>query len=353
MLLASEGLKVDLVFADLNFRNIRFGIIGKKRKNTINGSFREFITQGVLPPKNTSLVLNIWLRAFETLISEYIQEHGRPSLIYAQTYLGGVVASRIQKKYAIPFVVTLHYSGFIDNRIRASHLALCRAHLKTASAVICVSHAMSQRVAQLLNLKTTTIHNFIDPLLFVPGKEKASAFQLIFIGDLIPRKQPLLLINAFKLVKSKIPSAQLIIVGDGSLRRKCRRLVRSYGLTGQVIFKGRVPQKELAEILSLAHLLILPSLCESFGLVLAEAMSCGIPVISSNHSGAADIIIEGSGHIIDHPSASTLADSIVDVFTNYHKYDQQFIRNHIINTFSAKAILPQLMSLFHDITDPS
>jgi glycosyltransferase involved in cell wall biosynthesis len=118
-------------------------------------------------------------------------------------------------------------------------------------------------------------------LLFVGGLDNAHYFKGLNI-----------LLRAIPLVKAPI---SLNIIGDGDLRPNYEKEVATYGLKQKVRFLGRVSEEELIRQYQSADLLILPSINkhEAFGLVLIEAMSCGLPLIASNLPGMRSVFNDG------------------------------------------------------------
>lgn len=126
----------------------------------------------------------------------------------------------------------------------------------------------------------------------------ASGFRMIFAGRLCEEKGVHVCIEALgELANSdNIGTSSLDIVGTGSddYVARLKREIDSRGLADRVRFLGFVPREDLMSILPLYHVLLFPSVWEEpFGLVLIEAMACGLPVVGSPVGGAADILVDG------------------------------------------------------------
>ena len=85
--------------------------------------------------------------------------------------------------------------------------------------------------------------------------------------------------------------AKLLLVGDGPEVSKVCKLVNKFGLNNRVLFLGK--QENLEELYSISDLMLLLSEKESFGLVLLEAMACGVPCIGTNVGGIPEVITDG------------------------------------------------------------
>jgi glycosyltransferase involved in cell wall biosynthesis len=125
---------------------------------------------------------------------------------------------------------------------------------------------------------------------------------LLCVGRLAWKKGVDLVLTAFSLVASQIPDAFLAIAGEGDERPKLEGLAHELGLDGRVFFLGYIPQlpsSDLPRLYNCADALVLGSLHESLALVLAEALACGKPVISTPVGIAPQVIQDGvTGYLV-------------------------------------------------------
>lgn len=138
---------------------------------------------------------------------------------------------------------------------------------------------------------------------------------LLFVGKLIERKQPEMMLSAF-LRAVDAGDATLLFVGDGPLRSNLEMQVNRSGRSEDVEFAGFVNYSELPKYYKLSDVFVLPSREENWGLVVNEAMNFGLPIIATNSVGAVDDLVdEKNGWIIqpDDEAALTqiLSESIV------------------------------------------
>jgi len=136
-------------------------------------------------------------------------------------------------------------------------------------------------------------------------------FVLLLTGKLIPKKRPLLLLEALRRLREAAPErsdVKLWVVGDGPLRSELEAFAEQHGLP--VSFLGFINQSELPDIYAAADCLVLPSDAdETWGLVVNEAFACGLPAIVSAEAGCApELIDEGrTGWTMRTPDADHLA----------------------------------------------
>ncbi|MDR0912505.1 MAG: glycosyltransferase family 4 protein [Methanobrevibacter sp.] len=140
---------------------------------------------------------------------------------------------------------------------------------------------------------------------------------IIFVGNLVKVKNLFNLLKAKKLMKN---DANLLIVGDGQLSTKLKEFTSKNNIKN-VIFTGS--RNDVDKILPMIDLLVLPSISESFGLVILEALACGKPVIGSNIGGIREIITEDVGILIDPNNPQEIANAI-DLILNNKNLREKF-----------------------------
>ncbi len=148
--------------------------------------------------------------------------------------------------------------------------------------------------------------------------EKDPEPTLVFLGRLKSTKQPEHAIEIFRRVKMRIPDARLWIIGIGTLDDELKK--RAEGLGG-VTFWGRVSEGEKFAILRRAHLLLVPSIREGFGINVIEAAASGTPAIGYNVPGLRDSIRNGeTGYLVN--SAEEASSRIVELLNDHNLYEK-------------------------------
>ncbi|MHA1268765.1 MAG: glycosyltransferase family 4 protein [Candidatus Helarchaeota archaeon] len=121
---------------------------------------------------------------------------------------------------------------------------------------------------------------------------------ILFSGGLVIRKLPLLLINSFYLLNKKIPNIRLVLVGGGRLFEYCKNMVYRLGIKNIVNFMGYVDYEQMPKILSIADIFVLPSIYETPGISILEAMAMKVPIIASNLPDMDEIIKDNVNGIL-------------------------------------------------------
>ncbi|MCI0539111.1 MAG: glycosyltransferase family 4 protein [Verrucomicrobiales bacterium] len=131
-------------------------------------------------------------------------------------------------------------------------------------------------------------------------------FRILAVGQVSFRKGFPYLLEAFQ--KLNHPRKQLRLVG--AVQPEIRTWLRGRA-TEKVEFAGAQPQRDLPALMSRAHVLVLASVEDGFGLVLAQAMACGCPVIATEHTGGPDMITNGiEGFVVPIRDSTALADRL-------------------------------------------
>jgi glycosyltransferase involved in cell wall biosynthesis len=170
------------------------------------------------------------------------------------------------------------------------------------------------------------------------------------IGSFEPRKGHPVLFDALKeLVNSSLPTAHLMMVGDGPDEMMLKEKVKTLGLERHISFFPFTDEPNT--IFERLDMTVLPSLNkEGLPNVLLESMSMGVPVVSSNIGGVSEIVMDGeTGYMVEPGNKSALADAIKKVWANLDNYMEMKIkaRNLIVDQFDKTAQFEEFLSLFH------
>jgi glycosyltransferase involved in cell wall biosynthesis len=111
---------------------------------------------------------------------------------------------------------------------------------------------------------------------------------------------------------TSVPNLVYAVAGDGSDRKRLEARAAAPELAGRVVFLGHVPEEEKADVYRLADVFALPSRGEGFGIVLLEAMACGVPVVASRLDAGREALANGTlGSLVDPTDAASVRDGIL------------------------------------------
>jgi len=200
-----------------------------------------------------------------------------------------------------------------------------------------------------------TIPNGIDASFFSPDAEPlpdlAGRRTILFVGRFDPRNGVSHAIGAFKLLKPKHPDLRLVIVGDGPLRPIVERLVPD-SLRDDVVFAGRVNRLR-PRYLASADVLCSPCSLASFGMVVLEGMSAGVPVVATRLPGFAGVMRDGiDGLMVDRPDDEAGFAVALDAVLSDPALGQRMGeagRTRALEHFAWSVVVDQLEELYDDI----
>lgn len=225
-------------------------------------------------------------------------------------------------------VTTLHGTDITILAQEASISDLIRLAINRSDAVTAVSQDLIQETRRLLDITRDIdlAYNFVDKRIYYPRNcsnaraEFAAPHEKIFmhISNFRPVKRILDVVDVFYRVQQQLPS-KLMLVGEGPELAKAQEKVHQLGLQDHVYFLGK--QNDVAQVISLADLMLLPSEKESFGLVALEAMACGVPTIGSNAGGIPELISHGeTGYTCPVGDTESMARHAVELLRDPEKY---------------------------------
>ncbi|MCP3772417.1 N-acetyl-alpha-D-glucosaminyl L-malate synthase BshA [Paenibacillus sp. MZ04-78.2] len=256
-------------------------------------------------------------------------------------------------------VTTLHGTDITVLAQDESLSDLIRYAINQSDAVTAVSQDLIQETRQLLGIEKTIdlAYNFVDKRVYYPRevatlrKEFAHPDEkiLIHISNFRPVKRVTDVVDIFDRVRKEVPS-RLLFVGEGPELSKVLCKVKELGLLDRVTFCGK--QDDVAQLLSLADLMLLPSEKESFGLVALEAMACGVPTIASNAGGIPELITHGeTGYLADIGDVEQMAAYAIALLKDESLYkktvDACLYRAHY--TFCNDLITQQYEALYYRV----
>ncbi len=244
---------------------------------------------------------------------------------------------------------------FIDAAIGSSkHAAIILSAGKTTD--LCVPARYRQRVRRM-------IENGVDLSLFQLGAfeplpSSTEPLRIVFVGRLIPVKAIPLLLDAVSHVRKEFP-VHLTVAGDGPLREEIERGITERGLQDIVVMTGNLPLREVAAAIRNAHLFCLPSVRESGGAVLLEAMACGVPVAAVNYGGPAEIVDDEVGRLLSadgpEPLVRDMIETFRDIVRNPLEWRERGLagRRRAEAKFSWDAKIDQALALYRELVEAS
>ena len=336
-----------VVFAALDLRSIRRWRHWGIQRFEDNGMtvYRADAPVGPLPMRLFTVAGE---RVFSRLMERLIREDGKPEVVHVHFGdLGGCVV-RVCEKYAIPCVVTEHSSAVNIPYMKPSLRTAYREIYTHAAAVVAVSAALAERIEAHTGVCASVIPNIIDLSLFpcCARRTDGGAFRFVSAGNLERGKGFDLLLHAFAALRDEGIDASLLIMGGGTEEEALHTLAVSLGLAEAVRFTGTYRRPDFARALSESDAFVLASRGETFGVVYAEAMACGRPVIATRCGGPDGFVNEQNGLLVSVDDVEALTEAMRDMAEHVDRYDPTAIAAEAKAHFSAASVAGQLTALF-------
>ncbi len=245
----------------------------------------------------------------------------RPDLVHVHEPAVPVVSLAAATWGRAATVATFHAWADSGLAYRALRPVLGRA-LRDLDARIAVSEAAAAFHGRALGLspgRFQVVPNGVDVARFAAARPFPSVVQpnLVFVGRLEPRKGLEDLVRAFVLLKTDHPDLRLYVVGDGPERDRCQALLPTR-LRSDVVFLGRVDNDEVPRVMASASVFVSPARGgESFGIVLAEAMAAGAPLVASDLPGYRSVATDGvNARLVPPRDPAALAAAVTALLAN-------------------------------------
>lgn len=293
-----------------------------------------------------------WMTSYLTALAvgDYIRRYGRPDILHAhQAQWAGVAACLASRWFGIPYLVTEHSHYLLTGELPRSVLPMISTAYTHAARVIAVSSVLAEAIAALRIAADSVqiIPNGVNETVFTlpTAPARHEHFQFISIGRLVTEKRFDLLLRAFARLVRHVPHARLLIVGEGP--EYARLLALRDELALSVTFTGSLPAEEVRDALQSSDALVSCSDVETFGIVLLEAMACGLPVIATRSGGPEDIITEQVGLLVPPRDERALADAMRQMCQT--AYNREAVRHYVVERFGYARIVARLVQVYEEV----
>jgi colanic acid/amylovoran biosynthesis glycosyltransferase len=318
-----------------------------------------------LPPKRVELstyipgdgavvdALKDYTSAYLTLIEEI-----QPDLVLAEYGPSGVAILEACRSAKLPLVV--HFHGFdasmtkVLQRYHDGYLDL----FHYASSIIVVSHAMKEKLTEIgaPESKIKRIPYGVDLSFFSPNPFQESR-NFLFVGRLVEKKDPLLLLEAFHSILQSHPDSTLTLAGDGPLRPACEAFIAQHpALDRHLTLLGHCTHDAIRTLYQKSYALVVPSCTASSGdseglpNCILEAMANARPVIGTSHAGIPDAVLhEETGLLVEPRSLPELSNAMNELLDNPEKAQSmgKAARKRVEAIFSQENTLGALSETLH------
>jgi glycosyltransferase involved in cell wall biosynthesis len=282
-------------------------------------------------------------------IKAEILSQTKPDIIHSHlTYPGGFLGTIIQQKNKIPNVITEHST--IKLYLRSwLHKQCVKYALWKTDTVISVSKSLREEIIAFCHRPVIVINNIVDVDKFDLVKTShGMIFNIGFLGGLNSNNKGLdLLLRAVSILKRR--DIVLHIGGNGALLDNLKSMAKDLGIEESCIFYGEINRSGISDFFSKLDFFVLPSRYETFGIVLIEAMACGLPVIATKCGGPEEIVTPLTGLLIEKENIEKLKQAIEEMSDNFETYNKDAIRNYADENFGQGVFIKRISELYQGI----
>ena len=244
-------------------------------------------------PKMVRHNVKRWVGIVYSMFCDYVKKYGKPDILHAHcAKWAGYAAMRLGKAYGVPYVITEHLPSMIleDEFGKAPSTAwqipLLKQAYEQAAMVLPVSEELVEDIACYFGkgYRWQYLSNVIDTDFYAFRKRQplvGRPFVFCCPAVFSHRKGYDVLFRAFALLVKECPDVELHISGRGTDGKACRKLIEACGLESKVVCHGALDADGVRHLYYQSDTLVLATRSESQGMVIAEAMSTGIPAIST------------------------------------------------------------------------
>lgn len=281
-------------------------------------------------------------RVHERHFLRFRSRHGQPRVIHAHSASAAVEVLALKEKYGVPLVITEH-----DLQIHGTLLPV----LKRADCVIAVSAAQARFLSDAGVQNIKVVLNAVDAAHFpLRSHPPGGPLTIATLSRIDHRKGIDDLLRAFARIHHKLPEAtRLLIGGEGPSLKAMKSLAHQLGVGAHVIWEGSVSRERVPHFLARSHFFVSASHVESFGLVLAEALAMGIPVITSDSGGPTDFVHAANGLIFPVSDVRRLSELLLHMTQRYATYKPPELRSDILSLCRTSKIYPQIQAVYQGV----
>ncbi len=284
---------------------------------------------------------------FRGLVRRAIAKFGKPDIVHAHFIYQAFLAAKAKDVYNCPLVVTEHSSFINRDDISASYIKMGKVAYNKADRVICVSSALQNKLKLHFSINATLVPNILETDTFT-YKENNNRQGFVTASNLVPLKRVDMLIKAFD-IAFKGKNVTLDIFGDGKEKLKLQNIINRLNINDKVKLKGIATRKQLAKAYDNAKAFVMLSSTETFGVVYAEAIMSGLPVVSTLCGGPEDYINESNGLLIPVDNEPAAVQALQTIYANSDNYDRQGMGNEIRQMFSPTTIANHIDYIYKSI----
>lgn len=283
-------------------------------RTLIKTIWEDYLCKGQIWPlfKDTKKGMNLLHKKEQRNINE-VKNCKSDIIISTNPYLNEMVGKYGSKT---SFKIGWEHNHHHNNK---KYIKVIKKSVEELDVFVVVSQKLAKFYQDKVKCKVIGIENFLDE---IPKKKTSlKSKEIISVGRLSEEKGVSDLIKVFSIIHQSMPNVKYKIIGDGQERKNITKQIKKYNLENSITIYGFKDQDFINQEYTKSSFFLMGSFTESFGLVLAEAMSYGVPCSAfTSAEGANDLIINGvNGFLIHNRDKEEMANNIINALKNEHQ----------------------------------
>lgn len=315
-------------------------------------------------PRLDKLNIAKWVKETVHLYAMYEKKYGKPDLIHVHSSIwGGYAASIIKQQYSIPYVITEHrgifgaQSAYARSLLKDDYSFLYKSAFGNADFIIPVSSQLIPKIKEYcaeIPVPIKVIPNVLDTDFF-SYKQRArtdrDSFVFVAVNGFSTYKGYEYLLPAFDILCEKNPNVYLRLVGENFEFLEFQQLLKQVKHVDRISFSGELDRNGVREELYKADAFVIPSIVEAQSVATIEAMSTGIPVVSTIVNPE-EILTDRCGYRVPIEDVNALENAMDQMIKNYYSFDGKYISEHTKSLVNKEAVISQIIDVYNQIIHP-
>jgi glycosyltransferase involved in cell wall biosynthesis len=285
-------------------------------------------------------------------LEKYNNRHGKVDIIHAHVgYPAGHIARTISERKNIPYIITEQMSPFPHRHFKSKNGQIIPDLFKAyqnSGRNVAISESLANDMKKQSIRNIEIIPNLVDETFFTPGSEAAKNEKFVFfsLGRMVPQKGIDILLKAFASQEFEV---QLRIGGNGPFLNSYKKLSKDLGIDHKIVWLGQLDKAGALREFQNCDAFVLPSRHESMGVVFAEAMACGKPVIGTMCGGPEEFIDGSTGYLVAIEDVKGLVNSLKNMMINRRNFNAKLIREKFEERFSSRVVAENIFGIYRDV----
>lgn len=350
--LMEVGITPVVVYVDARLRRNRhqWGIT----HNVINGIETYKIYWGTITIiehlLSSKLAEKIYSALTSKILKKVFKDHPDICLVHAHYLTLMHNALRFHNTYGIPLIGTEHWSEIVKDNASGRIVAMAERTYRNLDQLISVSDYLRNCILEKYNVDSVVCPNVLSQEFnatdIKQDNSDSKRFSFVSCGSLIPRKGYDILIDAASKLNIPKENWNLTIIGSGPEKRRLECMIAEKGLQNNIFLVGRLSKSEIVETLHKSDCFVLSSRSETFGVVVIEALSAGLPCVVTRCGGTDGLINEKSGLYVPVDDAEAMMHSMKHIYNHSASYNKAEIRRDCLSKYSAIAVGTRLKEIY-------